>query len=69
MNPTLPVQSPLSVDSETLTTFSEAGYLKQGTCTGSGWDGVNFIAACMVLCFGFVSKTVLMITHQRFGYC
>lgn len=28
--------------------------------TGSAWDGVNFIAASMVLCFGFVAKTVLI---------
>ena len=38
-------------------------------CIGSGWNGVNFpIAALVVLCFVFVARRVL-ITDQCFGYC
>lgn len=38
--------------------------------TGSGCGGVYFFAAaaCIVLCFGFVTKTVLTV-HQCISYC
>lgn len=32
------------------------------------WPGWSFIAAAMVMCFGFVTKTVL-ITYKCFGCC
>lgn len=34
----------------------------------AGMELILFKAACMVLCFGFVTKTAL-VTHQCFGYC
>lgn len=43
-------------------------WLGRKKLSGSGWDGANFTAAHIVLCFGFVTKTVL-VTHRCFSYC
>jgi len=40
----------------------------RGALVLSGTELIFFIVACMVLCFGFVLKTVL-ITHQCSTYC
>ena len=48
-----------------------AGMTREGRFFALDMAGVEiifFIAACMVLCFGFVMKTV-SITEGCFGYC
>jgi len=49
---------------------SEKVCLKNKCCTGSYWNRVHFLhsSKCVVLCFGFVTRTVL-IAHQCVNSC